>query len=301
MIDKTNVTSKIAIAHLRSGEIETYEEQGPPRGISGQWMDVRSDVGLMHGLLSITGAHKSLWNYYNPVSFIFERHLEAGKTLPFEAILLPNPCVLRDRAAKLLRKFVYDGGILITEARFGLKNENAHLYEKPLMEGLLDVKYDHTEVIDSEIRISSLNAKAVGFRDIIDPNGNNVIASFDDGNPAIIEKNIGKGKVIYAAFSLFLSILRDDNKELVNLIKKHIPEPEFKITNSKETEMSVLNGDKTILYVMNHSEVAQSPIIKLPKKYKGAKDILNGSSHAVSEGSLFIELKGSEVKVLALE
>lgn len=301
IIDKSNIISRIAIAHLRSSEVETYEEQGPTRSISGQWMEVRSDVGLMHGILSITGAHKAIWNYHNPVSFISERHLEAGKTLPFEAILLPNPYILRDKSAKLLRKFVYDGGILITEARFGLKNENAHLYEKPLMEGLLDIKYDHTEIIDSENKISTLNAKAVGFRDIIDANENKVVASFDDGHPALIEKRIGKGKVIFATFSLFLSILRDDNKELINLIRKHVPEPEFKITNTNDVEMSVLSGEKPVLYLINHSDKSQSPIIKMPRKYKNGKDILNGNSHGVSEGSMFIELKGANVKVIVLE
>ncbi|MFH1709842.1 MAG: beta-galactosidase, partial [bacterium] len=301
IIDKSEIISKVAIAFLRSSEVGTYEEQGPPRNISGQWMEVRSDIGLMHGLLSVSGAHSSLWNHHNPVSFIFERHLEAGKTLPFEAILLPNPYILKDKSAKLLRKFVYDGGILITEARFGLKNENAHLYETPLMEGLLDIKYDHTEIIDREIKISAMNVKAAGFRDIVDASDNNVIASFDDGHPAIIEKRIGKGRVIYAAFSLFLSALNDENKELINFIRKHLPEPEFKITNSNNVEMAVLSSDKTVLYIINHSNIAQSPIIKLPRKYKGAKDILNGGAHTASEGSMFLEIKGADIKVLVLE
>lgn len=301
VIDKCEASSKIAIAYLRSSEVETYEEQGAPRNISGQWMDVRADIGLMFGLLSITGAHKALWNYHNPVSFIFEKDIEAGKQLPYEAILMPNPYLLKDKAAKLLRKFVYDGGTLITEARYGLKDGNARLYETPMLESLLDVKYDHTEIIDSELKISAMNAKAAGFRDIIDAGKNNVIASFDDGNPAVIEKRIGKGKVIYAAFSLFLSILRDDNKELIALIRKHVLEPEFKITNSSDVEMSVLNGEKTVLYIINHSRSAQSPIIKLPRKYKGAKDILSDGSHTVTEGSIFLEMKGSEVKVLALD
>jgi len=301
IIDKCETGSKVAIAYLRSGEVETYEEQGPTRSISGQWMDVRSDIGLMYGLLSVTGAHKALWNYLNPVSFIFERQLESGKKLPFEAILLPNPYILKDKAAKLIRKFVYDGGVLVTEARFGLKDENGHLYESPLLESLLDVDHGRTEIIDSEIKISALNAKAVGFRDVIDAKENNVIASFDDGHPALIEKRIGKGKVLYAAFSLFLSILRDDNKELISLIRKHIVEPEFRITNSIDVEMSVLNGEKTVLYLINNSEKAQSPIIKLPRKFKGAKDILNGSSHNVTEGSIFLEMKNAEVKVLVLD
>jgi hypothetical protein len=170
-----------------------------------------------------------------------------------------------------------------------------------MLESLLDVKYDRTEIIDSEVKISAMNVKAVGFRDIIDAGKNNIIASFDDGRPAVIEKRIGKGKVIYAAFSIFLSMLRDDNKELVTLIRKHILEPEFKIANSNDVEMSVLNGEKTVLYIINHSRTAQSPIIKLPRKYKSAKDILNDGNHNVTEGSIFLEMKGCEVKVLALD
>jgi beta-galactosidase len=300
VLEGINASSKLAIAYLRSSEVETYEEQGPPRGISGQWMEVRSDVGLMHGLLSITGAHKSVWNYYNPVSFIFERHLEAEK-IPYETVVLTNPYILKEKAVKLLQKFVYDGGTLITEARFGLKNENGHLYEKPLMEGLLDIKYDRTEIIDNESGISALNAKAVGFRDIVDAGSNNVLAKFDDGHPAIIEKRIGKGKVVYAAFSIFLSILNDKNKELVNLIKKHIPEPEIKMTNSGKTEMVVLSGNKNVLYLINHSSSTDSPIIKLPRNFRSAKEILNGTSHEIKDGSLFLEFKPAEVKVLVLE
>lgn len=299
VIEQTNSGSKVAIAYLRSSEVQTYEEQGPPRGISGQWMDVRSDIGLMHGLLSITGAHKSIWNYHNPVSFIFERHFETGR-IPHEAILMPNPYLLKDKYAKVLRKFVYDGGILITEARFGLKDENGHLYEHPLLEGLLDVKYDHMEIIDDSIGISALNAKAVGFRDVIEAR-NGVIAAFDDGHPALIEKRIGKGRIIYAAFSLFLSLLREENKELIDLIRKQVPEPDFKITNSKSTEMTVMNGSRVILYLINHSNSSESPIIKLPRSYKAAKDILNGKSYNVTEGSIYLEFRGSEVKVLSLE
>jgi beta-galactosidase len=298
-IKENTAGGKLAIAYLRSGEVETYQEQGPPRGISGQWMEIRSDIGLMYGLLSVAGAHKSVWNYHNPVSFIFERQLEAGK-IPHEAVLLPDPYILKDKHAKVLRKFVYDGGILVTEARFGLKDENAHMYEHPLLEGLLDIKYDHTEAIDTEIKISALNAKAVGFRDIIEA-GEGVLATFDDGNPAMIEKKIGKGKVIYAAFSIFLSMLNENNKELVNFIRKHIPEPDIKLTNSGNIEMVVLNGSKVILYLINHSNTTDSPIIKLPRSYKAAKDILNDKSYNISEGSLFLEFKGMEVKVLVLE
>ena len=199
-----------------------------------------------------------------------------------------------------MRKFIFDGGILITEARFGLKDGNGHLYERPLMEDLFGVKYDHTEIIDKEMKIPSLNASAAGFRDIIEAEDNTIIAKFEDGHPALIEKRIGKGKVYYAAFSLFMSILKEGNQELIRLIRERIPEPEFRIINADGVEMSVLDGEKSVLYLINHSKAVQSPVIELPKKYKGAKDILNGGSYT-ADGSISLEMKGSEVKVLVLD
>jgi hypothetical protein len=168
------------------------------------------------------------------------------------------------------------------------------------MEDLFGVKYDHTEIIDKEMKIPSLNSVAVGFRDVINADDNTVIAKFEDGHPALIEKQIGKGKVYYAAFSLFMSISAYGNKGLIELIRKRIPEPEFRIVNADQVEMSVMNGEKSVLYLINHSNAVQSPVIELPKKYKGAKDILNGGSYS-SDGSISLEMKGSEVKVLVLD
>ncbi len=42
-----------------------------------------------------------------------------------------------------------------------------------------------------------------------------------------------------------MSILDDDNKELISFIRKNIPEPEFRMTGFKaHVEMSVLKGEK---------------------------------------------------------
>ena len=78
--------------------------------------------------------------------------------------------------------FVSEGGTLITDARFGMKDDNAHLYPNPLLEEMLGVVYDHGEINED------------GFLDVI------------AGRPKkyhLIEKKIGKGKVVYAHFSLF--------------------------------------------------------------------------------------------------
>ncbi|MFH1825865.1 MAG: alpha-amylase family protein [bacterium] len=189
--------SDIAIAYLHNSEIQTFQEQGPPRGIAGQWEPVRTDIGLMHALDSISGAHLVAYKKDQPVDFIFERDLDSGK-LPYKTILLPNPYLLSKKQYNNLKKWVQAGGTLITEARFGLKDENGHLYEKPLMEDLLGVKYEYTVPTKK------------GFFDGL------------KGKPKkekLITKKIGKGKVVCANFSLFLQI-RNGNKRLQKMIRK---------------------------------------------------------------------------------
>jgi hypothetical protein len=99
-----------------------------------------------------------------------------------------------------LKKWVSNGGTLITEARFGLKDENAHLYLNPLLEDLLDVLYEFTEVTPK------------GFMDKLEGKPR---------KPQIITRKIGQGKVVYANFSLFLEI-KNGEKKWQKIIRKEL-------------------------------------------------------------------------------
>lgn len=181
---------EIGIVYHRSGEVQCYQEQGPPRGVSGQWAAVRDDIGLMYGFNSALGAYHLVYRENRPVDFLQERHLNEGD-LPYKIILFPNPYLLSREQYQNLLKFVAGGGVLITDARFGLKDENAHLYPKPLIEDLLDVTYDHFEVTTD------------GFLDVLEGYPK---------RPQVINNKIGKGKVIYANFSLFSIVRKGESK-----------------------------------------------------------------------------------------
>jgi beta-galactosidase len=200
ILNKSKIqNSNIAIAYLRSSEIQTYQEQGPPRGVAGQWEPVRVEIGLMHTLMSLPGAHLAAYKAGQPVDFIFEQDLE-NNNLPYKTILLPNPYLLSRKQYHNLKQWIKNGGTLITEARFGVRDENGHLYPNALMEDLLGIKYDYTEPVPS------------GFLDGI------------EGKPKkqfTITKKIGKGKVIYANFSLFLNI-KTGKKKWLKFVRRHL-------------------------------------------------------------------------------
>ena len=104
---------------------------------------------------------------------------------------MPNPYLISKKQYQNLKNWIAAGGTLVTEARFGLKDENAHLYPKPLLEELIGITYDHGEITED------------GFLDVL------------EGYPKkyqIIERKLGRGKIVYANFSLFLIIKKGASK-----------------------------------------------------------------------------------------
>jgi beta-galactosidase len=242
------VAPEYAIAYLRDGDVLTFQEQGPPRVIGGQWESLREDIGLRHSMHSIEGAHTILWNKYNPIDFIFQRDLDAEKDLSqYKAILLPNPYLFTEKRWKTLEKYVKNGGILITESRFGAKTDMGFLQQVPLMEKCLGLKRRHHELIDKgcEPKIPAIKAYAHGYKDVIITK-EKVLAKFSDGTPALIELKLGKGKIIYGCFSMFLSCKKKGNEGLVNLLRKSLPKPE--LNPGKNIEIVTWKGKKGKLY-----------------------------------------------------
>lgn len=245
---------EFAICYLRDSDVQTFQEQGPPRIIGGQWEQLREDIGLRHSMRSIEGAHKILWNKYNPVDFVFQRHLDKKSNLnQYKALFLANPYLFTKTRWNTLKKYVEAGGILITESRFGAKTSIGWLQEVPLMNECLGLKRTHHELIDDgkEPEIPCLKARAYGYKDVIKTD-NKILSEFYDGNPALIEIKLGKGRIIYACFSLFLSCLKEGNELLLESIRRYLPKPIF--TGGKEIEVVPwYKKDNVLFYVINYS------------------------------------------------
>ncbi len=299
-LEKRKIYPKAAVAYLRSSDVQTYQEQGPPRNIAGQWEQVRAELGHTHGLDSCQGAYQVLWNYYNPASFIFESNLDKNDINRFSVILLPNPYVLTRNQAENLIEFVKSGGVLITESRFGAKNENAQLHEKPILQEFLGIKSEHIETIDDRIYLPKIRCWAYGFRDLVFDD-NDVLLHYKDGFPAIIEKKIGGGKIIYSTFSIFMSIGKSGNERLAEYVRNFLPKPEFFIKDRDHIEMVLWQDDDSpLLYIINHSPSKDKFEVISPEKFVLAKDILSEKTFDIEKGKLTLKLAGRESMALIL-
>jgi beta-galactosidase len=250
----------------------------------------------MYGLDSIAGAYRILWDWDLPGEFLFEDNLVKGIS-GYKAILLPNPYLLDTATAQALVKFVQDGGSLITEARFGMKDELGHLRPQPFLQGFFSVKYVGTEVIEGETKLQKMGGRISGFKDLVETR-EGVVDCFEDGRPALIVKRVGKGRVVYAAFSLFANLLKYENLNIVRWLRNHLPEPFYKLKASEEVEVVPWENGSLFFYVINHADREEKVQITLKNKIKKAKDLLAKPDCAVRQGTIQFSLVPRGVRLI---
>ncbi|MBU0687698.1 MAG: beta-galactosidase [Candidatus Margulisbacteria bacterium] len=273
-LDGYSIKSDIAIVYLKGSEIETYQEEGPQRSVPSHWFSGRGDIGLFHSLNSIAGAYRVGYGRGLSPRFIFEGQLErADVKIEEEVMLLPNPYVMSEKAFEKIYNFVKAGGTLITEARFGAKNENAHLREIPLLSALIEARFVGSEILTAPVKLNKLGAEATGFRDIVAAK-KGVTFKFADGHPAIIEKKLGRGKVIFAGYSMFQSLLKWENHKLLAYLQRQLPAHKISVKGSEAVECvrwEKPGGKDVILYLINHSD--SSAKVQIAIQRKSAKSV----------------------------
>ena len=192
------------------------------------------------------------------------------------------------------------GGVLVTESRFGAKNENAALHENPMLKEFLDITSDHIETIDDRITIPKLRSFAYGFRDLISTS-DDCLMEYQDGYPAFIEKKIGNGKILYATFSLFMSIGKTGNERLADYVRSYLPKPKYFLKDKNNMEMVLWESDTNpILYVINHSAQKEKFEIDTPSNFSKALDLISDKEFEIEKGKLPLSVEGRTVLVLKL-
>jgi hypothetical protein len=159
--------------------------------------------------------HFGLLHEHVPVDFIDEVKIEEGGLSEYKVVYL-SARNLRRKSQEALAKWVKEGGFLWTDALSGVEdeygqacnillpvigidgcnvNESALLDYRPEYGLPLQKPLDTITFTDSGETISAIGT-IVKFS-LSDPKSSDVLATFEDGSPAIIERKVGKGKVHY--------------------------------------------------------------------------------------------------------
>jgi len=191
----------------------------------------------------------------------------------YRLVIAPAIYILPQETADNLRHFVQNGGMLITTARTGVKDE-ANAVVNYFLPGLLadvcGVEVDEYDVLPADITVpleftlsdmTPPSAQAKLWFDVLRPTTSRVFASYQgeyySGRPAITLNNFGKGRALY------VGTLGDDNLhdvlvgwalESTGIFSVFTAPPGIEVTER-------WHGNQKLLFLLNHTrETHEIPI-----------------------------------------
>lgn len=268
------------------------------------------------------GAYRAFWEKGYRVDFISELQISSGEANSYKMICMPLMGLMSKELAQELKAYVMGGGILIGFARCGTMDKQGWFHhnlpfdELSAIFGLNTIAPDHRDdlgiIMDGHTFNSWLN------RDIIDPQeGTQILASFEDGLPAVTRASCGKGQGIYLATQADGGYLNPEARVLNNVIdvvtEDRSISPDLKISCSdfsgREIDPHVLDSpERTEILLTNYLEAPAEIDLALNESHRKVDHVLIGVvdqepfkiKQSESEIHLSIKLDPKEVEIISI-
>ena len=263
---------------------------------------------------SLQGIYRAFWRRNIPVDFIHLREVEAERLEGYKVLFLPYPLMLTEASADGLKRFVRNGGTLVTEARCGWNDDRGFSQDVipgfgldevfGVREGRLKME-DSVEILLTDLgarfvsRPAGTVARGVGIRgDFQTYPGTEVLAEFRDGAPAMTSRSFGAGRAIVAGTFLGMANGRrpDEATEEVFAAAARSAgvSPLFGLElplSERPVEVRVLESpERKIVFLFNHGDDPAS--VELP--FGKLVDLETGEE--IEGGELI--LAGAQIRVL---
>ncbi|MCD6291142.1 MAG: beta-galactosidase [Anaerolineae bacterium] len=202
----------------------------------------------------------------------------------YKVVIAPALYILPENVAANLRRYVENGGLLLTTARTGVKDEHNAVVNMPLpgpLTELCGVEVEEYEALPADIDVplqlslpggsSDLATHARLWCDVLHPTTAEVVARYDAqyymGHPAITLNRVGRGQVLYVGTF-------GDERLQEALVEWSIATSGLSPALNTPAEVEAVEKwqkDKRLLFLLNHADEAREVI--LPKEME---DILTG-------------------------
>jgi beta-galactosidase len=256
---------------------------------------------------SLMGYYRAFAENNIPIDFIHRRDLESADLSRYKLIIFPCPIILTPQAAAGLKKYVGNGGFVLSEARLAWNSEHAYTADVIPGMGLSDVfgiqetktltRNDVRIIIDdnSHPALARLKKgdelKGAQFAESVEPLAGHevrVLGRLDDGTACLTASTFGKGQTLFLGSFLGLAnqttANRNNNQFLLNLLDwARIERP---VTTSQdgadpETPVEVRlhqDGNGYLLFIINHGKTARPLTVEL-KVQADKQYVLNDIVH----------------------
>lgn len=270
---------------------------------------------------SVEGLSKCLFDANVPANFV--RPCDVGEQLAaqYPVLFVTSQMMVSAAISKALRDYAKAGGTVVIDGKFGFVNEDAILLDAiPGGEAMQELlKLDWVDVDAQGQHLSgSWNGKAFDLcgsyeRQLykqLDGFDAQVLASFDDGYPALVRRACGKGSILIAPTALWYGYLKEGGEKtlsFMNLLADQLGMRTYRLA-SDAIRTFVSRGDAgELVYAFNYAQSAQEATLHLPAhsgEYE-IRELRSGEkckASADSQGvlTLSIEIDDNDVAIYAI-
>jgi beta-galactosidase len=269
---------------------------------------VQGQAGAFY-VTSLTGFYRPLAENNVPVDFIHRRDLETADLSQYKLIIFPCPILMTPEAAAGLKRYVERGGSLVAEARLAWNSEHAYSADVIPGMGLSEVFGIHEAKIvtreavrmvvgDTNHPALSRLKKGEALRGAqfaeslaVLPNSTaRVLATLEDGSPAITSSTYGKGQTFFIGSFLGLAnqpTNKSTNQLLLGLLDwAKVQKPVTTSLDGADPETPLEarlqeHADGRLLFLINHAVVPKSVTVKVTVPADGEfalREILRGQT-----------------------
>lgn len=255
---------------------------------------------------SMMGIYKSLWDQNIASVFITDDDIKENRTDGYNVIFVSNHINISPDLAEGLKRFMAEGGLIVADGKFGEISDEGIVYRQIPGAGLhkaLGFEILDMQPFDLGIRltISSGATETIrGYherRELLLEDNVVILGEFEDGMPAIIRADYGKGALLYASTMLWLDYLKDLQasatiRALISEISAEKALRSFE-SNHDRIKISVLrSGDGALVFAFNYTAADQAAEFCLPVVRDGRYEIEELYSEASeSRNSSDLELR----------
>ena len=135
-----------------------------------------------------------MYNYVAPEQIL------GGELDRYTLLFLPMTSAISDELAEVLLAWVEGGGTLVADHRFAITDERGTPRDDDLLERLFGVRRAQHEAIYEAATLTGPGGQAfvTSAREIIEPTADaETNATYDDGTPAAIFREVGDGQTVY--------------------------------------------------------------------------------------------------------
>ena len=176
----------------------------------------------------------------------------------FDVLYFPYHNMLDESVAAAIVEYVKNGGTVIADEGFGLRNMNTWMnpYDMPIKPMAIARMRERRYNKNAGVNIGGQSIATQPFKTEYAIEGAEVIARFDDGIPAIQRVKYGKGEFYLLGFSLGYTYYTSNNSRLSDFVSgilsdKGIERSEYSDVKAGLYVKGLENADDEILFIFN--------------------------------------------------